>query len=86
MRKRERSTSKLGGEPLTAGQVEGLPDGTEVEIIWSGGNGPHRYRIQRDRHGVVRIDNIYRDQIGILGRHPLTEVRVVPPEDVRGIV
>ena len=37
---------------LTEEQVADLPDGTEVEITWSGGNGPHRYVIQQDERGT----------------------------------
>jgi hypothetical protein len=40
-----------GGEPLTQDQVNELPDGTEVVVIWSGGNGPHNYFA---RHLVVQ--------------------------------
>lgn len=33
------------GAPLTPIELAGLPDGAEVVIIWSGGNGPHRARV-----------------------------------------
>jgi hypothetical protein len=33
------------GDPLTEQEVEQLPQGTEIVIVWSGGNGPHRGRI-----------------------------------------
>ena len=33
------------GDPLTADEVAALPDGATVVVIWSGGNGPHRYVI-----------------------------------------
>ena len=29
------------GEPLPAEDVERLPEGARVVVIWSGGNGPH---------------------------------------------
>jgi hypothetical protein len=31
--------------PLSREQVEVLPVGTPITVIWSGGNGPHRYLI-----------------------------------------
>ena len=31
---------------LTQEEVDALPDKTIVEIIWAGGNGPHRYEIR----------------------------------------
>lgn len=31
------------GEPLTIGELGALPEGTPLVVIWSGGNGPHRY-------------------------------------------
>lgn len=37
--------------PLLAYEVEALPEGTPVTVIWSGGNGPHRYVISVDEHG-----------------------------------
>jgi hypothetical protein len=37
--------------PLTAEQVQGLPEGTPVVVIWTGGNGPHRYVIAVDHWG-----------------------------------
>lgn len=40
-------------ELLTAEEVEKLPNGTKVIITWSGGNGPHRYVIQRIRYGTI---------------------------------
>jgi len=31
--------------PLTEDQVNALEEGTVVDVIWTGGNGPHRYSI-----------------------------------------
>lgn len=39
------------GDPLTAAEVATLPEGTPVVVIWSGGNGPHRYTITVDELG-----------------------------------
>lgn len=38
-------------EPLTAEEVATLDAGTPILVIWSGGNGPHRYRVHVDRWG-----------------------------------
>jgi hypothetical protein len=38
--------------PLTAEEVAILPEMTPVIVIWSGGNGPHRYRITVNRYGT----------------------------------
>jgi hypothetical protein len=62
-------------EPLTQSQVDALPDGTEVEVVWIGGNGPHRYKTVRNRESVC-VDNVYQDRLAYVGRKPLTEVRV----------
>ena len=37
---------------LTQEQVESLPVGVRVGVLWCGGNGPHEYVIQRDKHGT----------------------------------
>lgn len=34
--------------PLTKGEVLALPNGTPVVIVWSGGNGPHPYTVERE--------------------------------------
>ena len=38
-------------EPLPADDVECLPEGARVRVIWSGGNGPHDYVIAVDERG-----------------------------------
>ena len=35
----------MNTEPLSAAEVEELPEGTPVTVTWSGGNGPHAYVI-----------------------------------------
>jgi hypothetical protein len=39
------------GKLLTQEQVDELEEGTWVLITWSGGNGPHNYRITVDNNG-----------------------------------
>jgi len=56
------------GDPLTAEQIGGLPDGTEVVITWCGGNGPHPYRVLVDSAGGRRAESLYADVIGPLNR------------------
>ena len=72
-------------DPLTQAQVDALPEGTEVEVIWSGGNGPHRYLLVRDERGrsyVVALGEDphgrmrYYNPLDNIGRRPLTEVRI----------
>ncbi len=36
---------------LSQSQVDSLPDGTKVMIVWSGGNGPHKYEVCSHRGG-----------------------------------
>lgn len=40
------------GPPLEASVVASLSDGTPIIVIWSGGNGPHRYTVQRLSDGT----------------------------------
>lgn len=51
------------GEPLTVEQIRELPDGAEVVITWSGGNGPWPYRILVDVSGERRIENLDPDPL-----------------------
>ena len=41
------------GLPLSRQEVEALTAGTLVIIVWSGGNGPHRYTVADDRGTLV---------------------------------
>jgi hypothetical protein len=38
---------------LSAAEVEALPVGTRVQIVWCGGNGPHHYTMGRNGWGEV---------------------------------
>ena len=38
--------------PLTQGEVDRLPHGTHIAVIWSGGNGPWTYVVKVDKYGV----------------------------------
>jgi len=44
---------------LTQEQVDALPDGTEIVVTWSGGNGPWKYTIKR-----VYFDGEYLYSVG----------------------
>jgi hypothetical protein len=50
------------GCPLTVAEIGALEDGAEVVVTWSGGNGPHAYRVRVDDRGerfagAVKDDN-----------------------------
>lgn len=51
------------GEPLTAQQIRELPDGAEIVVTWSGGNGPWPYRVLVDVAGSLRVENLYPDEL-----------------------
>lgn len=38
-------------EPLTNPEIKALPEGAAIEIVWSGGNGPHQGRVVFDHRG-----------------------------------
>lgn len=40
-----KTTTEAPSPYLTQKQVDDLPEGTEVMILWSGGNGPHKHII-----------------------------------------
>jgi hypothetical protein len=73
------------GPPLSIEQLRSLPENTEVEIVWDGGNGPHRYLVIFDDRGepyVVAPRNLNNPQMRYynpipsrIGPRPLTEVR-----------
>ncbi len=58
---------------LTQEEVDRLPNGARVQIVWSGGNGPHAYTIQRKGLAVIAVEA--NEFIHFVGRCPLTEVR-----------
>jgi hypothetical protein len=47
------------GTPLSVDEIKALPEGTEVIITWSGGNGPHRYRMVRDQWGTLCTETMH---------------------------
>lgn len=40
---REAWRAKNAQRLLSQAQVDALPDGSAIEVVWSGGNGPHLY-------------------------------------------
>lgn len=52
---------------LTQEECNELPEGTEVVVTWSGGNGPHEYRIYGHFGGYAQVDNIYHDELDFVG-------------------
>lgn len=73
-------------KPLTREEFLGLPIGTRVTVLWSGGNGPHEYVIGPD--GILRTDqevrlglpgmNYWSDSIG---PHPVTRIWLAPSQE-----
>lgn len=53
---RKDNESKL----LTQEQVDALPEGTTVELIWSGGNGPHTECVEK-RNGKTVVCGRFQD-------------------------
>lgn len=75
------------GDYLTQRQTDRLPIGSVVEIVWSGGNGPHEYKIHShridgrsacacypDKHMRCYLDPI---ELVTLPPTPLTTVKLV---------
>ena len=44
---------------LSEAEIMALPDSTVVEVIWSGGNGPHHYEMATDKYGNRFIASSY---------------------------
>lgn len=62
--------------PLTEEQVAALPAGTPVRVLWSGGNGPHKYVVAVDANGVRYANSPeFRDPF----YNPLTFIGPEPP-------
>lgn len=47
VRSRKNREADSPGELLTQEQVNNLADGTAIVVVWAGGNGPHRYGVER---------------------------------------
>lgn len=63
---------------LTQEQVDALEVGARVEVVWSGGNGPHEYVISEHWGGRACVDNPYKDPLDFVGpKAPFTTVRLV---------
>jgi hypothetical protein len=76
---------RYAAELLTQEQVNKLPSGAIVEIIWSHADSPFQYVVQRDeKHGRVfafiegEIDRQVRQQITVVGSESYhTQVRLI---------
>ncbi|MCZ4066457.1 hypothetical protein O1W71_02085 [Microbacterium sp. H37-C3] len=42
----------MSDAPMTAQEVRALADGTRIIVLWSGGNGPHEYRLVQGAFGM----------------------------------
>ncbi len=47
-------------KPLNQSEVDSLPIGSKVSIVWSGGNGPHEYTI-KGKLGKLSVVNDQKD-------------------------
>lgn len=68
------------GLPLTSEEVQQLPAGVAICVVWSGGNGPHVYTTERDKWGKVRarcLLPVLHDGMAIL--HDLDFIGPRPP-------
>jgi hypothetical protein len=63
-------------ELLTLEQINSLPQGVRVGVLWEGGNGPHEYVIMRDKHGVVYPESVHSLQMYALNPHMLAHQRL----------
>lgn len=73
---------------LTAEEISALRNGTVIKVTWSGGNGPHEYRIRQTVHGSYamsewdwRHDRInWSSKLDFIGTaRPYTIVRLAHP-------
>ncbi len=64
---------------LTQAEVDALPTGTRIQVIWSGGNGPSEYRVLVDEWGTRWAEVVpgAHHLLEAVGPRPLTEVRLV---------
>lgn len=58
-------------------EVDKLPNGSIVEIVWTGGNGPHRYTVEVSFDGfrTLRECGQWPDFVG--EKSPYTTVRLI---------
>src|SRR5229473_6032092 len=73
--------------PLTQAEVDALTDGTLVEVVWSGGNGPHIYQLTHERGqtlvGPLPGKTGIKHSIKFVGETPpFTVIRMATPKPV----
>ena len=54
----------IDGELLTTRAFDALPEGSIVEIVWEGGNGPARYKKKTGAHGVRGVEAYFERTTG----------------------
>lgn len=71
------------GPFLIEEEVNNLPDGTVVEVMWDGSNGPYKYRKESDRFGNTIITLLKQPEVRVGdARHlggsgsPLTKIKL----------
>ena len=81
MTSERRATDRFASKALTQAEVDALPEGADVWVKWSGGNGPLRYRVTH-RCGRPSADTVppsYAHSLEPCGEHPLTQVWLDDP-------
>ena len=53
--------TRITSDPLTPEEAAVLPADTEIMVIWSGGNGPHRYRVVIGPNGIRYAGDLRND-------------------------
>lgn len=53
---------------LTQEQVDSLPDGAEIYVKWSGGNGPAKYEIS-SKPSEFGIKRVHRNELTFIGKN-----------------
>ena len=82
----------IDGELLTTRAFDALPEGSIVEIVWEGGDGPGRYKKRTGVRGKREVEGYFESQtephpeygwhflgstLGFLGARPQTQVKLV---------
>lgn len=69
---------QLSGPPLTQAEIDALPNGATVLVIWAGGNGPHRYVFHDGAAWLTSNRDIHVADLKDCGAAPRTQVWLSP--------
>ncbi len=61
---------------LTPEELAALPEGSPITVLWSGGNGPHKYHLRFSKWGYPYAESrgTYVGVLDLIGRPPGTAV------------